>query len=1681
MQREKLRPAELPAIPGFELVRRLGRGGMGEVFEAVRLGSGGFRKPVALKTLNPGIEPKSLERFLHECRITAQLEHPNIVRVYDLLTLAQRHFLVMELLRGRVLSVLQEAKGSTDWFALSVADQVLDGLAYAHDFTDEQGLPLGIVHRDLTPRNLFVCDSGTVKILDFGLARMKNAAALALTQEGMVAGTPAYLSPEQANGLSVDVRTDLYQLGATLYDLLTGRPPHGDGYLHEQLAHARSGQFTPLSELRPDLPPGLVSLVERALSTSPDARFPTARAMREAVQQELSQCSTRGPSALARSVAAVPSALPPPAPRKRLDGRATTSPEFRALGSESTLPTSPAEDALSASGAAAYLRNSPPAPAPEPESDIQSGEHPLPRPSHDSRVGFPSSPSRASRSGGTPFPRGPSAKSGSPNRPGRAQATPSALTSSPPSFPFETPLASDTSQAALGMEEELPTAPNNARIQYPLPDGSPSSDFPPQRGQQEDLPGDSAPQGDGSGEGEPLDEASQETSDDDSRNASDDASHWEGNASPDWASQDASDNPSPHTPHPDDALDESDSLELPRGARVAGRYRIERFLAQGGMGAVYEAKDLELQETVALKTIRPELAGDERTVERFKREIHLARRVTHPNVCRIFDIGFHSNQGGRVSSPGVDRIIFLTMELVQGETLAERLRRVGRLSTEEALPIATQVAMGLAAAHRAGVVHGDLKPDNVVLEPPRVGEPQGRAVITDFGLARATASGNTSVVAPTFAGSPAYMSPEQVEGQPVTSASDVYGLGIVLYEMVTGHRPFIGDTPMAVALGRVRAAPPSPRSWVPTLDSTWEATILRCLERDPARRYHAAEEVLYALGGDMSISSPRMGVSPASLSNPNLAAPPSPETNAAKRASPRLWGLTLLLAGVLGGGLFWRMNELRAAFSHGTSSGQPAVKLRRAVAVLGFHNLSGRPDAEWLSTALAETLAAEMGAGGDLRTVPGEDVSRAKVELSITNPNTLGEETLKRLGANVRADLVLSGSYLTLGDKGGGKLRLDLQVHDVARGEVVAKVNDSGTEAELLDLVARSGTRLREQLGLSRLSMAQAEEVASTLPGRPEATRLYAEGLARLRAWDYGGAKDLLEKAAALEPDHPLIQSAVSATWVAIGDKVKARAAAKQALALAGPLSREERLFVEGLYHEAAEEWDEAERTYQSLWTFAPDNIEYGLHLARMQLEKNQGPDMALKTVAALRALPKPLSEDPRIDILEARTAQAASDYPREREAAARAASRAEKLGARLLVAKARLHEAWALSLMGDNTGALAAYEESRRICEAAGQKECVAIALEGLGILRSDLGELDEARAKLEDALKLRRDLGAESSQLSTLTNLALVMQRQGDLRAARKANQEVLDLSRRLGTRMWSAYAMVNLGHLFQKDGELSQAEKNYEDALAIFREVHEGRGAAECLAGLGEVQLKRGELELAATRLNEGFTTLKAINVKDGMFRVLSAKGELSRYRGEGAAARKLYTEALTVANELGERGSAAEARLALVELALDDGRSSEAVPLARQVVDEFALQKQEAAESRARSALALALLAEHKLDEAKAEIIAAGTLAEKSADRQSLAAHQLAAARVLGALPGNATRAARTLEGQYPEITRLGALPLQYEARLVLGELALSGGRAGSARKDLKTLAKEARSHQFLLMARKALARAEKPPP
>jgi dienelactone hydrolase len=314
------------------------------------------------------------------------------------------------------------------------------------------------------------------------------------------------------------------------------------------------------------------------------------------------------------------------------------------------------------------------------------------------------------------------------------------------------------------------------------------------------------------------------------------------------------------------------------GNIVAGRFRIVRYLARGGMGEVYEAYDQELDAAVALKTILPEVVRVDSVVSRFKQEIALARKVTHPNVCRVFDLFYHRENGNEVA--------FLSMELVRGETLRERIRRQVRFHLAEALPLIKQMVAALEAAHSIGVIHRDFKSMNVMLEDRADGST--RAVVTDFGLARSIegASSATASVAGALLGTPDYMAPEQVQGGRVSTAADIYALGVVLYQMATGALPYSGDTPMAVATQKLQSPPAPPRKYTPQLEERWEKVILKCLERDPAKRFPTAAAALEAID-------------------------PQPKVEAvAERARWRWWAAAMVVV-LLGSVVFFGVQEVK--------------------------------------------------------------------------------------------------------------------------------------------------------------------------------------------------------------------------------------------------------------------------------------------------------------------------------------------------------------------------------------------------------------------------------------------------------------------------------------------------------------------------------------------------------------------------------------------------------------------------------------------------------------------------------------------------------------------------------------------------------------------------------------------------
>ena len=277
------------------------------------------------------------------------------------------------------------------------------------------------------------------------------------------------------------------------------------------------------------------------------------------------------------------------------------------------------------------------------------------------------------------------------------------------------------------------------------------------------------------------------------------------------------------------------------GETVSGRYVIVGWLGAGGMGEVYEAEDTWLGEMVALKTVAPTIADDQAALARLRAEVRLARRVTHENVCRVYDLGYHAM--------GRERLALVSMELLRGITLRQHVKEAGALTTHSSLPLIKQIVLALANAHQAGVVHRDLKTDNVMLVAGD-SETQRRAVVMDFGLARSALAGDHEALTPNshrILGTLDYMSPEQVQGVPATRASDIFALGVVMYEMLTGKLPFAGESPLARALMRVTTNAPRLRDAIPTVPVEWDRCVARCLALQPSDRFADVRRVIECL------------------------------------------------------------------------------------------------------------------------------------------------------------------------------------------------------------------------------------------------------------------------------------------------------------------------------------------------------------------------------------------------------------------------------------------------------------------------------------------------------------------------------------------------------------------------------------------------------------------------------------------------------------------------------------------------------------------------------------------------------------------------------------------------------------------------------------------------------------------
>jgi eukaryotic-like serine/threonine-protein kinase len=1070
-------------------------------------------------------------------------------------------------------------------------------------------------------------------------------------------------------------------------------------------------------------------------------------------------------------------------------------------------------------------------------------------------------------------------------------------------------------------------------------------------------------------------------------------------------------------------------------ADTLSHYRILEKIGAGGMGVVYRAHDEQLGRDVALKVLPAGTLANEDDRRRFRREAMALAKLNHPNIGAIYEFG---------QDDGVD---FLVMELVGGVGIEARIA-VGALPEREVLRLGIQLADGLEAAHAQGIVHRDLKPGNLRLTS------DGRLKILDFGLAHWSQPDELAAVTITLtksqeiSGTLPYMAPEQLRGHVADERSDIYSAGAVLYEMSTAKRPFPEVTGPQLIGAILERTPPPASAHNHRISPGLETILTKSLDKQPDRRYQAARELRVDLER---------------LSSGVLPVQQQPMRWKWAAASAVFVMLVILAVLNVGG--------LRDRFMPRTTSSKPAApNARRSVAVLGFKNLSGNPDEAWISTALSEMLTTELAAGEQLRTVPGESVAQMKSDLALKEDDSFGSDTLEKIHKRLGSDLVVLGSYLALGKEAGGKIRLDFRLQDAVAGQTIASITESGTEDELLELISHSGAALRQKLSVGNVSEAQASDIRAALPANPEAARFYSEGLAKLRVFEAQDARDLLQKAVAADAKHAPSHAALAAAWSLLGYDSKAQDEAKQAFDLSANLSREQRLSIEGGYHELQRDWAKAIEIYRTLWGFFPDNLDYGLRLAGTQIASGQG-EAALETVAAMRKLPAPDSEDARVDLIEAKAADSLGDFKRTQKQAAEAVRKARSQSAGRVVAQALLIEGGALQHQGLQDQAGAAYAEAQQLFTVAGDRQGAAVALQSTGGLLYDKGDYEAARQIYEQALIVFHQIGAERNVSGALNRIGNALYDENRLIDAKAYYEQTLDLDRKIGDKQGIAGSLGNIANVLDGMGDLPGSLKMQEAGLQAFTEVGNKRGMASTLTNMGNVLEEMGNLESAKKRFEQAAQMQHEASHRRGEGYAIYGIGDVLMAQGKLAEARKRQEEALQIRQEIGEIGTAAQSQGQLAVLALEEGRPSLSQELAQRAGSVFEKDKSFALQAIAYSILCRALLAQKQISEAESYADKAVELSLKNPDRTSRFEASLAKARVLAAR-NKYSEANKVASIVLAEAHKFGYVPYELEATFVIAEIEVSSGKTAAGKARLEALRQAASAKGFNLVAQKA---------
>ena len=598
--------------------------------------------------------------------------------------------------------------------------------------------------------------------------------------------------------------------------------------------------------------------------------------------------------------------------------------------------------------------------------------------------------------------------------------------------------------------------------------------------------------------------------------------------------------------------------EMTRGLTIAGRYTIVEALGRGGMGKVYRVIDNNIDDEIALKVLNPEVATDQSTIDRFRNELKTARKISHRHVCSMYDI---QEQDG---------IHFITMEFVPGEDLKTLIKRIGQFSIGKAASIARQVLDGLREAHRAGIIHRDLKPQNIMIDR------DGNARIMDFGIARFLKTKGITQ-AGVIIGTPEYMSPEQVEGKDVDQRSDIYSLGIILYEMLTGRLPFSGDTPFSIGFKQKSELPQNPRELNAQIPEEINRIVLKCLEKDKSKRFQSAAEMLEAMNMVEHI-----------LPTSQKTAQTDRKTIGSREITIQLNLRKILIpAAIVLLAVLLILASWRLFLSPGRSSLQ---ENKPSLAVLYFENNTGDTTLDHWRKGLSDLLIADLSQSKFISVLSSESMYDVLQKSGLLEAKSYSAEDLKTVGSRGRVRYALVGKI----HKAGEAIRINTTLQETQSGEILGSEGVEGQgEDSFFDMVDTLTRNIKSSLQLTAEEIAADldEEVQRITTSSPEALRFFREGQKFYNSGDYQQSIPLLETAVGFDPNFAMAYRALFAAYKNLGHAGDAKQKLETAFSLTETVSDREKHIIQGQYYGQSEkDFSEAIQAYNRLLQIYPED-----------------------------------------------------------------------------------------------------------------------------------------------------------------------------------------------------------------------------------------------------------------------------------------------------------------------------------------------------------------------------------------------------------------------------------------------------------------------------------------------------------